>query len=120
MINSLAGMDTFLCNTNHLSDRQLYEHLWTDTLREETPLMPPGSGWVNHLDMIGGCSEEDIQIGLRYYDDEEHRQQWARDFPGDVIPPHEDPPFDRDRLLPQLSQEEPDRPESESEAFDDE
>ena len=62
--------------------------------------MKAGSGWVNHIDVIGGGSEEDIEIGLRYYDTEEQRGHWAKDFPDDVIPPHEAPPFDRDRHLP--------------------
>ncbi len=101
VINTLAELDVYLSRTDHLSDRELYEHLWTDSLREEVNILPPGSGWINHIDILGGCSEEDIQLSLRYYDDEEQRQHWARDFPEDVIPPHEDPPFDRDRLLPQ-------------------
>jgi hypothetical protein len=101
VINALACQDAFLYHTDHLSDRQLYEELWTDTLREETTIMPPGSGWRCHIDLIGSGSEEDIEIGLRYYDSEEERQSWARDFPGDVIPPQETAPYDRDRHLPQ-------------------
>lgn len=100
VINALAAREVFLSRTDHMSDRQLYEHLWTDTLREEGPMMPPGSGWMCDLDMLGSCSEEDIQNSLRYYDDEEMRRRWAKDFPKDVIPPHEDPPYDRDRHLP--------------------
>jgi hypothetical protein len=100
VINALAGQETYLYHTNHLSDRQLYEHLWTDSLREETTIMPAGSGWRCHLDLIGSGSEEDIEIGLRYYDSEEERHRWARDFPKDGIPPHEEPPYDRDRHLP--------------------
>jgi hypothetical protein len=63
-------------------------------------VFPPGSGWRHHIDLIGSGSEEDIQLGLRYYDSEQQRQRWAKDFPDDVIPPHEDPPYDRDRRLP--------------------
>ena len=100
IINTLAARNTFVSHTDHLSDRQLYEQLWNDTLLEETTIMPPGSGWRNYIDMIGSGSEEDIEIGLRYYESEEDSQLWAKDFPKDVIPPHEDPPFDRDRLLP--------------------
>lgn len=100
VINALASREVFLSRTDHMSDRQLYEHLWTDTLREEGHMMPPGSGWVCDLDMLGSCSEEDLQNNLRYYDDEETRRRWAKDFPSDVIPPHEDPPYDRDKTLP--------------------
>jgi hypothetical protein len=100
IINSLAARDVYLYRTDHLSDRALYEHLWGDTLREQTPIFPAGSGWINHIDLLGGCSDEDIELGLRYYDDQEQREHWAKDFPEYVIPPHEDPPYDRDRHLP--------------------
>lgn len=111
VIEALAKRDTLLHHTDHLSDRQLYEHLWGDSLREETTIMPAGSGWTCHLDLISSGSEEDNQISLRYYDDEEHRERWAKDFPEDVIPPHEDLPHDRDRFLPRGVREEPDGPE---------
>jgi hypothetical protein len=101
VIRALAALDVYLHHTDHLSDRQLYEHLWRDSLREETAIFPPGSGWIGHIDLIGGGSDEDIEIGLRYYDDESQRRHWAEDFPNDVIPPHEDPPHARDRALPQ-------------------
>ncbi|HMN39523.1 MAG TPA: hypothetical protein PKE29_01670 [Phycisphaerales bacterium] len=100
IVHALAARDVYLERTDHLSDRELYEHLWSDSLREEVPIMPAGSGWINHIDILGGCSEEDIQLAQRYYDDEETRRRWAEDFPDDTIPPHEDPPFQRDRLLP--------------------
>jgi hypothetical protein len=38
---------------------------------------------------------------LKYYADERCRQQWLVDYPDYVMPAHEDPPFDRDSLLPQ-------------------
>jgi len=50
---------------------------------------------------LGGCSEEDIQLQMKYYADEEWRQQFQREFPDFVMPEPEDPPYDRDRLLPQ-------------------
>ncbi|MEX2218989.1 MAG: hypothetical protein WD749_09540 [Phycisphaerales bacterium] len=100
IVRRLAEWDVYLAHTDHLSDRELYEHLWRDSLREQGPIFPPGSGWINHIDLIGGCSEEDIEVGLRYYDDEEQRQRWSSEFPDYVIPPHESPPYDRDRLLP--------------------
>jgi len=53
------------------------------------------------IDLTGSGSEEDNQIYLKYYADAEHRIQWALDWPDDIIPDHENPPFDRDRHLPQ-------------------
>ncbi|MFZ4573804.1 MAG: hypothetical protein ACOYN0_05360 [Phycisphaerales bacterium] len=100
IVHALAKRDTYLERTDHLSDRELYVQLWSDTLRERTPVLPAGSGWISRIDMLGGCSEEDIKLSQRYYDDEQTRRDWAQQFPDDVIPPHEDPPFQRDRLLP--------------------
>ena len=111
VINALADRETFLSHTDHMSDRQLYEHLWADTLREETTIMPPGSGWTCHLDLVSSGSEDDIQNCLRYYDTEDDRQRWAKDFPSAVIPPHQDPPHDRDRHLPGASPALPDSDE---------
>lgn len=37
---------------------------------------------------------------MKYYADEETRRQWKNDFPDYEMPEHEDPPYDRDRLLP--------------------
>ena len=100
VIHALARLGTFLENTDHLSDRELYAQLWQESLRESTPCLPPGSGWVCHLDLVGSGSDEDSDLYLRYYADERTREHWRGDFPEPEIPPHEDPPFDRDRLLP--------------------
>jgi hypothetical protein len=100
VIHALARLSTFLGSMNHLCDRELYTHLWQESLRECTPCLPPGSGWNCHLDLVGSGSDDDNDLYLRYYADEETREHWRADFPKDEIPPHEDPPFDRDRLLP--------------------
>jgi hypothetical protein len=100
VIEALARRDAYLSSTDHLSDRQLYEHLWSETLHEAEPDLPPGSGWVSHIDILGGCSEEDILLHLKYYADEEDRASWAKEWPDMAIPAHEDPPYDRDSHLP--------------------
>lgn len=103
VIEALARHDTFLENTDHLSDRQLYAELWNDLLREE-PFEPipkgVGRGFFI-LDLVGSGSEEDIHLLLKHYADESFRQNWQKDWPDDPIPDHEDPPYDRGRLLPQ-------------------
>jgi hypothetical protein len=89
----------FLERTDHLSDRELYSWLWKNALREE--LMGFGMPFGNcHLDVLGGCSEEDLILGMRYYADPEERARWAKEFPDFPMPPSEKPPFDRDRRLP--------------------
>ncbi len=100
VIHGLAKRNVFLSTTNHWSDRELYEKLWHDTLHEITADFPPNSGWNCHIDFLSGGSDEDNNLYLKYYADEEWREQWRRDFPNDVIPPHVDPPYDRDSKLP--------------------
>ena len=100
IIQKLALLHVYISQTDHLSDRELYTHLWTDSLREETKAMPIVAGSAWHIEMLGSYSEEDMQLFLKYYADEDWRRQWHKDWPKGPIPPHEDPPYDRDRLLP--------------------
>ena len=101
IIERMATLGAYLLHTNHHSDRALYEYLYHDGLREEAVLFPENASYAYMIDLTGSGSEEDNQIFLKYYADENYRQQWARDWPDDNIPDHEDPPFDRDRFLPQ-------------------
>ncbi len=101
IIERMASMGAYLLHTNHLSDRELYVQLYDDSLREEAVLFPENSSYVYMIDLTGSGSDEDNQVYLKYYADEEHRKQWAVDWPDDPMPSHEDPPFDRDRHLPQ-------------------
>jgi hypothetical protein len=103
VICKLGELRCFLNDTDHLSDLELYDWLWSSGLRDDSPdisAMPNGA-W--HTSPIGGCSEEDTQIWLKYYAGEEGRQRWHLDFPDDPMPAHEPLPFDRDRLLPTRS-----------------
>ena len=100
VIHKLALLRVFIEQTDHLSDRELYAHLWTDSLREETKLLPAAANSACHIQILGGWSEDDNRLYLKYYADEARRQQWHKDFPDDPIPTHEDLPYDRDRLLP--------------------
>ncbi|HVT44671.1 MAG TPA: hypothetical protein VMT00_09795 [Thermoanaerobaculia bacterium] len=100
IIEALAEMRIFLECTNHLTDRELYERLWADTLHEKLMYSPDDPWSVCQLD-FSGSSGEALDHYLMYYADEEARARWAVDFPQDVIPPHVDPPFRRDELLPQ-------------------
>jgi hypothetical protein len=101
VIRGLALLRVFLDETDHLSDRELYTELWSDMLREEVKAVPMDEDGAYHLSPLGGCSEEDIQLQMKYYADEEWRRRWQEDFPDFVMPDHEDPPYDRDRFLPQ-------------------
>ena len=100
VIHKLALLRVFIEQTDHLSDRELYMHLWTDSLREETKALPPAANSAWHIQILGGCSEEDNRLYLKYYADDDSRRHWHEDFPDDPLPSPEKPPYDRDRLLP--------------------
>jgi hypothetical protein len=101
LIDRMASVGSYLLHTNHLSDRDLYDYLYHEALREETVLFPENPSYAYMIDLTGSGSEYDNQTHLKYYADEEYRRQWAHDWPNDPIPEHEEPPFDRDRFLPQ-------------------
>ncbi len=101
VIRGMASLGAYLLNTNHLSDRELYEYLYNEGLREEATLFPENPAYAYIIDLTGSGSEEDIQTFLKYYADQAYREHWTRDWPDDSMPEHEDPPFDRDTHLPQ-------------------
>jgi hypothetical protein len=101
LIHGLALVGTFLHNTDHLSDRELYTDLWNEELREPTVLMPEDTAFACHIDMVGSGSLEHLNLYMKYYADDRERRSWLREWPDDDIPDHEDPPYDRDRRLPQ-------------------
>ena len=101
LIDRMASVGAYVLHTNHLSDRDLYDYLYHDALREETVLFPENPSYAYMIDLTGSGGEEDNVTYLKYYADEEYRRQWAHDWPNDPMPEHEEPPFDRDRFLPQ-------------------
>ncbi len=101
LVGELAALDIYLTSTDHLGDRELYTHLMEDVLLELNPDFGVGSGWRHHLDILGGCSEEDIDLHLKYYADDEDRARWAAQFPDPPIPEKAPKPHDRDRFFPQ-------------------
>jgi hypothetical protein len=71
-----------------------------------TPELTPKQ--MLRLGVFGG--EMDTYLYLKYYADEDWRQQWLVDFPDDDMPARENPPHDRDRRLPQWDDEPPYEP----------
>jgi len=104
VIRGMAMLRLFLYSTDHLSDRELYESLWHDVLRDGIPEMPIDEDSAWHIDLLGGCSEEDLELYQRYYADEDDRLEWAEQWPDFPQPAAEKPPYDRDRFLPKREQ----------------
>lgn len=109
MLRSLACMGTFIRNTDHLTDRQLYVRLWRDTLREESHIPTPrGMNGGFFLSMV---PDEDYDTYARYYMSPGMRRM--EEERGEKLPPKKRPPFKRDRHLPKCG-----RPFDEGPAFD--
>ena len=96
----MASLRAYLHNTNHLSDRELYSYSFAEGLREDAELFPEGPSYVYGLDLPDSGSDEDPQLYMKYFGDEEYRKQWATDYPDFKMPAHEDQPFERDKELP--------------------
>ena len=102
LLYAAAARRFFFCFTNHLSDHDFYSLLHHQWLDEPTADIPPEAE-TNTTTFIsefnaGGLTHE--EIFLRYYADEGDHALWRSADPDEVFPPHEDPPFDRDRFLP--------------------
>lgn len=101
VINALLLRDIVVCNSDHLSDRELYEQLWNDTLREEFVICPPELEYTLRIDMTRTRSEDKgIPIYLKYYASDEERRMYAHTYPGRPVPEHVEPPRRRDHLIP--------------------
>lgn len=99
LIEGLASIRIFIESTDHMSDRELYEILWRETVHQTVWFSPDDPWSACHVDFSGSCGE-DLDRFLRYYADDEFRDEWRSDFPEYVVPPREEPPYRRDELLP--------------------
>src|SRR5713226_9162801 len=71
VINRMASLGAYLHNTNHLSDRELYAYLFDEGLREDAVLFPEDPSYVYGLDLLGSGSDEDMQLYMKYFADDE-------------------------------------------------
>lgn len=100
LIEGLAAIHVYVENTDHMNDRELYVTLYDEILNEVMFMSPDDPDGATHISFTSSGSEEDTEAWLRYYADDETREEWKRDFPDFEMPPKARPPFDRDRLLP--------------------
>jgi hypothetical protein len=101
VIQRLAEWNVSLSHTNHLSDRELYQWLREEGLREEVPDMPYNPCYFYGLDVLGSYGEEDVNLYNKYYASKKDRRKHAKEYPEWPLPAHVDPPYDRDKTLPQ-------------------
>lgn len=94
LVWSLGELHVYIEDTDHLSDRELYRQL-KDYCDEPTPRIMGIPDAATHWSPIGGCSEEDFQIWLRYYATAEERIDHAEKYPTDPMPSSELPPYPR-------------------------
>lgn len=104
VIAGLSKLRVYLDQTDHLNDRELYTTLWRDVLRTEVPAIDE-IGFNSHVGLLTPGDDEHTAVYLRYYADEDERRSWIEDFGVSDLPVHEDPPYNRDQLLPRPSHE---------------
>ena len=108
LIHQLASVGIYLQRTNHLSDRELYEYLYNDELRNEARLFPENPYYHYIIDVAGldlnnvieSGETVDVRYYLTYYATKKEREQFAHAFPELSIPLRKKAPYDRDRFSP--------------------
>jgi hypothetical protein len=101
VIEGLEDLRTYLEHTDHLSDRELYTHLWEDLLNEPEYEFDDAMGeFETTIDLVGDGSDEAMELYHRFYADEWDRDEWMEAHPDYDMPDMEPLPFDRDRFLP--------------------
>lgn len=93
LIWNLADMRIYISETDHLDDRALYSAL-LEYCDETQIFFPNDDADAIHWSPIGPSSDEDTQIYLRFYADEETRARWRREFKV-ALPPRARPPYPR-------------------------
>lgn len=99
VINGLAQLRVYLDCTDHLTDTAMYSKLWHDTLRSDVPAIDE-IGFNTHIDLCAIGDDAETAMYLKYFAGEEFRKQCAVDYPDEPLPAHEEPPDQRDQLLP--------------------
>lgn len=102
VLEGLADLGRVLLHTDHLSDRELYEVLWHDILRDPVPDPEPGIVGRQVVDILGGWGPDDLHLYLRYYVEDEERADLADGIPEEEIPRRQPPPYDRDAKIAEM------------------
>ena len=100
LLDALAGMRIFVTNTDHLSERKLYELLVTIYIVKPVAQIPMDRCMACMIDIVGAEVEEDPINWLRYYASSRERMEWAKQNVGKYLPAVEQLPYSREDRLP--------------------
>lgn len=100
VINGLAQLGHYLSKTDHLSDLDLYQYLWSELLNEKNCVLGEEFGTIGEYHEVIDTLSIDF---YRYYGDELDMLSFYDIHPDSEPPEHEELPFDRDKDLPQPS-----------------
>ena len=95
VIDALAAERIYLENTDHLSDRELYERIRRDVLTRSYAVA--GDNWDAH-DFSDVYDDVTRDIYLTHYADDISRKMYEEN--GVAVPPKRPTPYDRDKTLP--------------------
>jgi hypothetical protein len=93
LIWNLADLQIFISDIDHLDDRAAYAVL-LDFCDEPNMFFPGSKTSACHWSPIGSGSEEENEIYLQYYADEDTRARWLTDY-GVALPEKKPMPFPR-------------------------
>jgi hypothetical protein len=96
LLTGMAEFNCYIYNTDHLSDRALYEHLWEEVDVEDKYL--PDA--CTEIDLLGRWRPADTVAWLTYYAENYERAEWAKENPRSPLPPRRPLPYHRDATLP--------------------
>jgi len=99
VIHALLGQSIVLCNTDHLSDRELYTLLWGEVLHKPFVISPH---YTLYVDMTKTGVDGGMPIYLKYYATEAQRKMYSEFYPAFKMPRHIAPPCRRDHLIPDV------------------
>lgn len=100
LLDALAGMRIFVTNTDHLSERQLYELLTTIYIERSVAQIPMDHYMACIIDIVGSDIDENPGDWLRYYASSRERMEWAKQNAGKYLPAVEKLPYSREDRLP--------------------
>lgn len=97
VIYGMADLCHLINHTCHLSDRELYEYLWSDLLNKASSTMGPDLGILAELHQV---ADFDSIAYFKYYEDEIDIEYFQCIHPDEPLPKQEPLPYPREGRLP--------------------